>query len=131
MISSPCKCVALLRAWPSHMQVAQLTAPTFLCALNQHVWLVSAARFVLLSCCGVRVFVCFLCASQVKQIVKELVATRKRMLLVQAVSQLRQRRPQDVASSLNNLLSCNRALPEKTAMAWTEHAELKEVRYSY
>uniref|UniRef100_A0A7S0S6E9 Uncharacterized protein n=1 Tax=Chlamydomonas leiostraca TaxID=1034604 RepID=A0A7S0S6E9_9CHLO len=64
---------------------------------------------------------------KVKQIVKELVGTRKRMLLVQAVSQHRQRRPQDVATSLNNLLSATRAMPEKEPLSWTEPSELREL----
>ena len=60
-------------------------------------------------------------------IVKELVASRKRMLLVQAVSQYRQKRPAETVASLQNLLSCTRVLPEKTAMQWSERAELKDV----
>ena len=64
---------------------------------------------------------------KVAMVVKELVASRKRMLLVQAVSQLRQKRPAESVVSLQNLLSCNRALPEKEAMQWSERAELKDI----
>jgi hypothetical protein len=52
------------------------------------------------------------------------------MLLVQAVSQNRQKRGTDAITSLNNLISAYRALPEKGgvgAVQWGEHEELKEL----
>ena len=57
---------------------------------------------------------------KVKPIIKEIVASRRRMLLVQAVSQYRQKRPAETVVSLQNLLSCSRALPEKDAIQWSE-----------
>ncbi len=66
-----------------------------------------------------------------KSILKELVQTRKRMLMVQAVSQFRQKRMNEAVGSLQNLLSCARALPEKEPMAWREKAELKELFSAY
>lgn len=49
------------------------------------------------------------------------------LLLVQAVSQLRQKRLQEVVVSLNNLLSCVRASPEAGPMAWGEREELLDL----
>lgn len=68
---------------------------------------------------------------KIKQIVKELVASRKRTLLVQAVSQYRQRRPAETVMSLQNLISCTRALPEEQPMPWNERAELRDVFQAY
>lgn len=65
--------------------------------------------------------------NKVRLIVKEEVSTRKRMLLVQAVSQFRQRRVNEAVTSLQNLLSCVALMPEDTAMAWKEKGELQEV----
>ncbi|KIZ03227.1 hypothetical protein MNEG_4736 [Monoraphidium neglectum] len=56
------------------------------------------------------------------------------MLLVQAVSQHRQKRSSDVITSLNNLLSAYRAQPEAGgvgAVQWGEHEELKELFATY
>lgn len=64
---------------------------------------------------------------KVDMIVKELVASRKRMLLVQAVSQYRQKRTGEVLTTLNNLISATKALPEAGPMAWTEKEEVKEL----
>ena len=64
---------------------------------------------------------------KIKPIIKEIVASRRRMLLVQAVSQYRQKRPAETVVSLQNLLSCSRALPEKDAMLWSERAELRDI----
>ncbi len=64
---------------------------------------------------------------QVRLIVKEEVSTRKRMLLVQAVSQFRQRRVNEAVTSLQNLLSCVALMPEDAAMPWKERGELQEV----
>lgn len=69
--------------------------------------------------------------NKVRLIIKELVASRKRMLLVQAVSQHRQKRPDETVVSLQNLLSCVRALPEKEPMQWSEKAELRDVFQIY
>lgn len=66
-------------------------------------------------------------ASKVKQIVKEEVGSRKRTLLVQAVSQYRQRRVHETVISLNNLISCVRLMPEEKAMPWKERSELLDV----
>jgi hypothetical protein len=44
----------------------------------------------------------------VDALVKELVGSRKRMLLVQAVSQHRQKRNSDAVTSLSNLISAYR-----------------------
>ena len=66
-----------------------------------------------------------------KPIVKEIIGSRKRMLLVQAVSQYRQKRPAEAVVSLQNLLSCTRALPEKEAMQWSEKAELRDIFQAY
>jgi len=66
---------------------------------------------------------------------RELVGSRKRMLLVQAVSQHRQKRQADVATSLNNLLSAYRAQPEKGGnvgvIQWGEREELQEIYGTY
>lgn len=58
----------------------------------------------------------------------------RRMLLVQAVSQHRQRRPGDSVTSLLNLISAYRAQPEEGAaggsvgvVQWGEREELKEL----
>lgn len=64
---------------------------------------------------------------KIKPIIKELVGSRKRLLLVSAISQYRQQRPAELTSSLLNLLSCNRALPEAAPMSWGERGELKDV----
>jgi hypothetical protein len=68
-------------------------------------------------------------------LLRELVGSRKRMLLVQAVSQHRQKRPSDVAFSLNNLISAYRAQPEKGgnkgAVQWGEREEVKELFGTY
>jgi hypothetical protein len=58
----------------------------------------------------------------------------RRMLLVQAVSQHRQRRPGDSVTSLLNLISAYRAQPEESTaggsvgvVQWGEREELKEL----
>ncbi|GFR49409.1 hypothetical protein Agub_g11462 [Astrephomene gubernaculifera] len=66
-------------------------------------------------------------ANKVRLIVKEEVGSRKRMLLVQAVSQWRQRRLREAVTSLNNLLSCVALQPEEHPIAWKEAGELQEV----
>jgi hypothetical protein len=66
-------------------------------------------------------------AAQIKPIVKELAGSRRRMLLVQAISQARQRRPTELTISLLNLLSCTRAMPLSEPMAWTDRGELKDL----
>ncbi|EFJ41589.1 hypothetical protein VOLCADRAFT_98450 [Volvox carteri f. nagariensis] len=66
-------------------------------------------------------------ANKVRLIVKEEVSTRKRMLLVQAVSQFRQRRVNEAVTSLQNLLSCVALMPEEGAIPWKERGELQEV----
>ncbi|GLC39997.1 hypothetical protein PLESTB_000120100 [Pleodorina starrii] len=66
-------------------------------------------------------------ANKVRLIVKEEVATRKRMLLVQAVSQFRQRRVHEAVTSLQNLLSCVALQPEEGPIPWKERGELQEV----
>ncbi len=66
-----------------------------------------------------------------RPIIKELVGSRKRMLLVQAVSQYRQKRPAETVISLQNLLSCTKVLPEEKPMQWSERAELKDVFQAY
>lgn len=68
---------------------------------------------------------------RVDMIVKELVASRKRMLLVQAVSQLRQKRVSEALLSLQNLVSCFRAIPEEKPLPWTEHDELQQLYSLY
>lgn len=68
---------------------------------------------------------------KVKQIVKELVATRRRLLMVQAVSQLRQKRLFDTTSSLNNLVSCSKAMPDDKPMQWNEQRELRSLYSLY
>ncbi len=66
--------------------------------------------------------------AQVKLIAKELAGSKRRMLLVQAISQLRQRRTQETTTSLLNLLSCTRALPgNEASMSWTERGELRDI----
>jgi len=65
--------------------------------------------------------------TKVRLITKELVGSRKRMMLVQAVSQFRQKRPQEVSASLNNLISCLRVLPEDKPLSWTEPQELRDM----
>ncbi|KAF8060559.1 SULTR2 [Scenedesmus sp. PABB004] len=72
---------------------------------------------------------------RVRMLIKELVGARKRMLLVQAVSQHRQRRPGDAVTSLLNLVSAYRAAPEESApgagsvgvVQWGEREELKDL----
>jgi len=64
---------------------------------------------------------------RIKSIIKELAGSRKRLLLVQAISQYRQRRPSEVTGSLLNLLSCCRVLPETSPMQWKEKEELREL----
>lgn len=71
------------------------------------------------------------CTVQINSVIKELAGTRKRMLLVQAISQHRQKRPTEVTNSLLNLLSCCRVMPETTAMQWTEQSELRELFGSF
>jgi hypothetical protein len=72
---------------------------------------------------------------RVDALVRELVGSRKRMLLVQAVSQHRQKRPGDAAVSLNNLLSAYRAKPESGgnagAVQWGEREELRDLYGAY
>jgi hypothetical protein len=71
---------------------------------------------------------------RIDTLLRELVGSRKRMLLVQAVSQHRQKRPGDAVTSLNNLISAYRASPEKGgvgAVQWGEHEELKELLGTY
>ena len=69
-------------------------------------------------------------------LLRELVGSRKRMLLVQAVSQHRQKRGGELAASLNNLISAYRAQPEKGgnnagAATWSDRDELKEIYGAY
>lgn len=68
-------------------------------------------------------------------LLRELIGSRKRMLLVQAVSQHRQKRGADIVVSLNNLLSAYRAQPEKGgnggAVTWGEREELKDIYGAY
>ncbi|WIA15162.1 hypothetical protein OEZ85_001848 [Tetradesmus obliquus] len=71
---------------------------------------------------------------RVRMLLKELVGARKRMLLVQAVSQHRQRRPNDSVVSLSNLISVYRAVPEEAkeggsvgVVQWGEREELKDL----
>ncbi|KAG2482678.1 hypothetical protein HYH03_018413 [Edaphochlamys debaryana] len=66
-------------------------------------------------------------ANKVRLIIKEEVNTRRRTLLVQAVSQYRQRRVNEAATSLQNLLSCVAMYPEEGPMPWKEMGELYEV----
>lgn len=61
---------------------------------------------------------------RVDSIVKELAESRKRMLLVQAVSQLRQRRRAEAQLSMANLVSCLKARPQATPLAWNDNDEL-------
>jgi len=70
---------------------------------------------------------------RVRMLLKELVGARKRMLLVQAVSQFRQKRPGDSVTSLSNLLSAYRAQPEDGlgVIQWGEREELKELYQVY
>ena len=73
---------------------------------------------------------------RVRMLLRELVGARKRMLLVQAVSQARQRRPGDAVTSMNNLLSAHRAQPDEGAAAgrpvqWGEREELKDLYALY
>jgi hypothetical protein len=70
----------------------------------------------------------------VDTLLKELIGSRKRMLLVQAISQHRQKRGADAITSLNNLISAYRAIPEQGgvgAVQWGEHEELKELFATY
>ncbi len=64
---------------------------------------------------------------RIRMVVKELVGSRRRMTLVQAVSQLRQKRPGDAVTSLNNLLSAVRASPEEGPVQWNERSELNDL----
>ncbi|KAI8475724.1 MAG: hypothetical protein J3K34DRAFT_517150 [Monoraphidium minutum] len=71
---------------------------------------------------------------RVTALLRELVGSRKRMLLVQAVSQHRQKRASEMAVSLNNLISAYRAMPEKdgkSVVQWGEREELKEIFGGY
>eukprot|EP00798_Chlamydomonas_sp_ICE-L_P014703 gene14703-20743_t len=68
---------------------------------------------------------------KVAMVLKELVGSRRRVLLVQAISQLRQKQRAAVVVSLNNLISCNRALPETETVPWTEPQELKDLFQAY
>lgn len=47
------------------------------------------------------------------------------------MSQLRQKRLDDTCSSLSNLVSCSRAMPEDKAMEWTEQRELRDLYALY
>jgi hypothetical protein len=67
----------------------------------------------------------------VTKALKEIVGSRRRMLLVQAISQLRQKRPQDALTSTHNLVSCWKAMPDSGPMPWTERAELQDVYVAY
>jgi hypothetical protein len=70
---------------------------------------------------------------RVRMLLKELVGARKRMLLVQAVSQFRQKRPADSVTSLSNLVSAYRAQPEDGlgVIQWGEREELKNLYQVY
>ncbi|KAI8462392.1 MAG: hypothetical protein J3K34DRAFT_448722 [Monoraphidium minutum] len=71
---------------------------------------------------------------RVGTLLKELIGSRKRMLLVQAVSQHRQKRGGDAITSLNNLISTYRAQPDKAgvgAIQWGEREELKDMFTAY
>ncbi|KIY96976.1 hypothetical protein MNEG_10986 [Monoraphidium neglectum] len=71
---------------------------------------------------------------RVDALLRELVGSRKRMLLVQAVSHHRQKRGGELAATLNNLLSSYRAVPDKggsNVVQWGEREELKEIFGAY
>lgn len=59
------------------------------------------------------------------------VGARKRMTLVQAVSQFRQKRPGDAAVSLNNFVSASRAQPDEGPLQWNDREELKDLYSVY
>lgn len=63
---------------------------------------------------------------RVNSTIKELTGSRKRMLLVQAVSQFRQKRAGEAVTSLANLVSCFRVAPEGE-VTWNEREELKDL----
>lgn len=62
-----------------------------------------------------------------RPVIKELVGSRRRMLLVQAISQYRQKRVDEAIVSCQNLLSCLRVMPMEEPFAWNEHAELRDI----
>eukprot|EP00798_Chlamydomonas_sp_ICE-L_P030469 gene30469-35480_t len=68
---------------------------------------------------------------KIERVIKEMVGSRRRTLLVQAVSQVRQKRPVDAMVSLNNLISCNKVMPENGPMPWNEQQEINDVFQAY
>jgi hypothetical protein len=56
---------------------------------------------------------------------------RRRTVLVQAVSQLRQRKLDDAVKSLNNLLAANKALPSDAPARWQDREELQDLYSVY
>ncbi|KAK9915263.1 hypothetical protein WJX75_006851 [Coccomyxa subellipsoidea] len=64
---------------------------------------------------------------RVKAAIEAQAGDRKRNVLVQAVSLLRQRKLDDVVKSLNNLLACNKAMPSDKPAEWREKEELQDL----
>lgn len=50
---------------------------------------------------------------------------------LQAISLLRQKKLDETAKSLNNLLACDRALPADRAVSWDERTELQDLFSTY
>ncbi|CAL8468289.1 g7829 [Coccomyxa elongata] len=68
---------------------------------------------------------------KVKAAIETQAGDRKRNVLVQAVSLLRQRKLDDVVKSLNNLLACNKAMPSDKPAEWREKEELQDLYSVY
>jgi len=69
--------------------------------------------------------------AKVKEVVKDVAGSRKRNVLVQAISYLRQKKLDSAVADLNNLLACNRANPAEKAMEWAEPEELMDMYSVY
>ena len=69
--------------------------------------------------------------AKARRTVQDLAKDRKRTTLVQAISHLRQKKLGDTVKSLNNLLSCERAVPSSTPAQWSEHDELLDLYSAY
>ncbi|EFN52285.1 hypothetical protein CHLNCDRAFT_139027 [Chlorella variabilis] len=70
-------------------------------------------------------------AEKAARTVAELGGERKRTTLVQAISFLRQKKVGEAAKALNNLVSCEAAVPSDTPADWQEREELADLFSAY
>lgn len=59
------------------------------------------------------------------------VLMRGGVLDVQAISFLRQKKLDEVAASLNNLVACEKVLPSEAPVTWEQRAELQDLYSTY